>query len=483
MQVRIFKTKFRLVRDNCALLQIKGQNYNEKTCIFVAFSAFQLNQRRFLLLRLPFRIFTWLLEVPTNVDSISTISEAIFNKKLWELAGVYRGINFKDNVQKIDFTVGFVALEYFEEKEEMDGAKDSSKVYWSSCNDAVAEKIKNNLNGYISRLEEETTFKEFKNVMEVVRTAISGDGKGKPLVDVEAVKQIYDIIDSMKPLHGTGFDLFGAYIHMDEQTPHLHLDWLPVTETTRGLTTKVSLEGALKQIGFARSKSDKYDKTPYKRWLSDRRKGYEDFWQQTADELLGKGTIKVLPSEPTASPHKETWEHREVQKGLAKVTDFISGKGAKKVAAAEEIIANAKQINKALCDEGNQRIAAAQRREGAAARIEKAVENKRLALNKNIEDYNIKEEKLRHSAKVLSNRIAKQKITVEKEVQRRLSPHNFAQRHHEENERYLQKQRSIFAVALEQAQQQGKEEQQRKQALFEKAKYKTTKKTKGDWER
>ena len=31
--------------------------------------------------------------INTNVDSISTISEAIFNKKLWELAGVYRGIN------------------------------------------------------------------------------------------------------------------------------------------------------------------------------------------------------------------------------------------------------------------------------------------------------------------------------------------------------------------------------------------------------
>ena len=152
--------------------------------------------------------------INTNVDSISTISEAIFNKKLWELAGVYRGINFKDNVQKIDFTVGFVALEYFEEKEEIDGAKDASKVYWSSCNDSVAEKIKNNLVGYITRLEEETTFKEFKNVMEVVRIAISGDGKGKALVDVDDVKQIYDIIDSMKPLHGTGFDLFGAVYEM-----------------------------------------------------------------------------------------------------------------------------------------------------------------------------------------------------------------------------------------------------------------------------
>ena len=152
--------------------------------------------------------------INTNVDSISTISEAIFNKKLWELAGVYRGINFKDNVQKIDFTVGFVALEYFEEKEEIDETKDASKVYWSSCNDSVAEKIKNNLVGYITRLEEETTFKEFKNVMEVVRIAISGDGKGKALVDVDDVKQIYEIIDSMKPLHGTGFDLFGAVYEM-----------------------------------------------------------------------------------------------------------------------------------------------------------------------------------------------------------------------------------------------------------------------------
>ena len=152
--------------------------------------------------------------INTNVDSISTISEAIFNKKLWELAGVYRGINFKDNVQKIDFTVGFVALEYFEEKETIDGKKDASKVYWSNCDDKIAEKIKNNLSGYISRLENETTFQEFKNVMEVVRVAISGDGKSKPLIDVKDVEKIYHIIDSMKPLHGTGFDLFGAVYEM-----------------------------------------------------------------------------------------------------------------------------------------------------------------------------------------------------------------------------------------------------------------------------
>ena len=262
--------------------------------------------------------------------------------------------------------------------------------------------------------------------------------------------------------------VFGAYIHLDEQTPHLHLDWLPVAESSRGLTTKVSLEGALKQIGFSRSKEDKYDKTPYKRWLSDRRQGYEDFWQETADELLGKGTIKVLPSEPTTAPHRETWEHRETQKWLDKVGDFISGKGAKKVAAAEEIIANAKQVNKALCDKGNQRIAAAERREGKATRKEKSANNIMEKANK------LKNETV-HNSKVLNRRIAKQEIIIEKEVQRRLAPHNFAERQRQADERYLQKQRSIFAEALEQQQQKGKEEQQRKQALFEKAKNKTTK--------
>ncbi len=152
--------------------------------------------------------------ITTNVDSISTISEAIFNKKLWELASIYRGINFKDNIQKIDFTVGFVALEYFEEKEEIDGAKDASKVYWSTCNDPIAEKIKNNLCGYIRRLEEETSFKEFKNVMEVVRVAIDGDGRSTAIINVENVKKIYETINSMRPLHGTGFDLFGAVYEM-----------------------------------------------------------------------------------------------------------------------------------------------------------------------------------------------------------------------------------------------------------------------------
>jgi len=153
-------------------------------------------------------------DIKTNVDSLSAISEAIFNKKLWDLANIYRGINFKNNQEKIDFTIGFISLEFFEEKEIEDNKKDNSKIYWSDCVGEKEESVVANLSQYITRLESETDFKEFKDLMESVRIAISGESGKTPLVDKKEVKEIFEVIDSMKPLHGCGFDLFGAVYEM-----------------------------------------------------------------------------------------------------------------------------------------------------------------------------------------------------------------------------------------------------------------------------
>ena len=154
------------------------------------------------------------LEITTNADTISAVSEAVFNKKLWELATVYRGINFKDNSQKIDFTIGMIALEFFEEKERLDGNHDSTKIYWSDCRGQKTEVISANLTHYISRLEEETSFSTFIELMEAVRLLISGRPGKKALISSDNLKEIFDIIDTMSPLHGCGFDLFGAVYEM-----------------------------------------------------------------------------------------------------------------------------------------------------------------------------------------------------------------------------------------------------------------------------
>ena len=45
--------------------------------------------------------------------------------------------------------------------------------------------------------------------------------------------------------------VFNAVIHMDEATPHLHIDFIPyVTQSTRGLDTRVSMKKALEEQGF-----------------------------------------------------------------------------------------------------------------------------------------------------------------------------------------------------------------------------------------
>lgn len=107
------------------------------------------------------------------------------------------------------------------------------------------------------------------------------------------------------------------------------------------------------------------------------------------------------------------------------------------------------------------------------AAVEKRLEEMRIAANKKVEEINARD-------KELHARIAKQNLIVEKEVEQGLVPSNFAELHRQENDRYLQKRRSLFAETLEQQQQQGQTEQQRKQELFEKAKHKTTKKSKGN---
>ena len=59
--------------------------------------------------------------------------------------------------------------------------------------------------------------------------------------------------------------IFNAVIHMDEATPHLHIDFIPIaTDSKRGLKTRNSLSKALEQQGF---KSEGRLNTATKLWI------------------------------------------------------------------------------------------------------------------------------------------------------------------------------------------------------------------------
>ena len=61
------------------------------------------------------------------------------------------------------------------------------------------------------------------------------------------------------------FRVFGIYLHMDEATPHLHIDFVPyVTGSKRGPDTRVSMKQALASRGFV---GKGRENTEYNQWM------------------------------------------------------------------------------------------------------------------------------------------------------------------------------------------------------------------------
>ncbi len=82
--------------------------------------------------------------------------------------------------------------------------------------------------------------------------------------------------------------VFNAVMHLDEETPHLHIDYVPFsTGNKRGLSTKVSLKGALKAQGFVGT--GRFD-TEWKRWVESEKQCLAEIMEHYKMEWLQKGT-------------------------------------------------------------------------------------------------------------------------------------------------------------------------------------------------
>ncbi|OKZ74307.1 MAG: hypothetical protein BHV87_08890 [Clostridiales bacterium 36_14] len=82
--------------------------------------------------------------------------------------------------------------------------------------------------------------------------------------------------------------VFNAVMHLDEETPHLHIDYVPFsTGNRRGLSIKVSLKGALKAQGFVGT--GRFD-TEWKRWVESEKQCLAEIMERHQMEWLQKGT-------------------------------------------------------------------------------------------------------------------------------------------------------------------------------------------------
>lgn len=124
--------------------------------------------------------------------------------------------------------------------------------------------------------------------------------------------------------------VFSAHLHMDEATPHLHIDFVPYTTgSKRGLDTRVSLKQALSALGF---KGGTRRETELNQWVAAEK-------QQLAAIMLENGI---------------EWEQKGTHEKHLSLLDFEKQERAKEVSALEKQKAELEEHN-AIMQEVNEK--------------------------------------------------------------------------------------------------------------------------------
>ena len=120
--------------------------------------------------------------------------------------------------------------------------------------------------------------------------------------------------------------VFSAHLHMDEATPHLHIDFVPFTTgSKRGLETRVSLKQALAAQGFkGRTRGD----TEWNQWVS-----------------AEKSALAFVMER-----HGIEWEHKGTHEKHLSVLDYKKQEREKEIAVLDNQLAEKKDEFRVMAD-------------------------------------------------------------------------------------------------------------------------------------
>ena len=104
----------------------------------------------------------------------------------------------------------------------------------------------------------------------------------------QLAKQILDEYYRVFQARNPNLYVFSAHLHMDEATPHLHIDFVPFTSgSKRGLDTRVSLKQALAAQGF---KGGSRGDTEWSQWVLSEKEQLAAVMERYGIEWEQKGT-------------------------------------------------------------------------------------------------------------------------------------------------------------------------------------------------
>ena len=144
----------------------------------------------------------------------------------------------------------------------------NSKINWALTDNNINLVYAQNWNQEITKRISNYNARERKNsivMLDAVYTASPEFFLDKSAQDIK--KFFKDCLDFhvAEFCHGDKNLVLNAIIHVDESTPHLHIDFVPFTTgSKRGLETRVSLKQALAAQGF---KGGTRENTEWNQWI------------------------------------------------------------------------------------------------------------------------------------------------------------------------------------------------------------------------
>ena len=158
--------------------------------------------------------------------------------------------------------------------------------------------------------------KQEKPFHEIIIQIGNKDDMGAKTEDGELAARILDEYMQDFQRRNPTLRVFSAHLHMDEATPHLHIDFIPYTTgSKRGLETRVSLKKALAELGF---KGGTRSETERNQWVAAEKEQLAEIMLRHDIEWEKKGThekhLSVLD-----------FEKRERQKEVEELEQTISG--------------------------------------------------------------------------------------------------------------------------------------------------------------
>ena len=139
--------------------------------------------------------------------------------------------------------------------------------------------------------------------------------------------------------------VFSAHLHMDEATPHLHIDFVPFTTgSNRGMETRVSLKKALEQQGF---KGNGRSDTEWNRWALSEKKALAQVMHRHGIEWEQKGIHEQHLSVLDYKKQERAKEVAELDEQIEEKKLEVKGLKAK-ISSMEEVQVDLNKIEKQL---------------------------------------------------------------------------------------------------------------------------------------